>query len=92
MKSKEEFFLTGGGGKQIGIHNIHRFTGLKFLWIRRLELCLVERNYSLGDKLTLSLADHVPTDRKSLSSCVLRVQKVNEVTALTQHRALWSAE
>ena len=32
------------------------------------------------------------TDRKSLSSCKSRVQEVNEVTALAQRRALWSAE
>ena len=52
------------------------------LWIRRLELCLVERNYLL----------HVPTDHKSLSGCMSRVQEVNEVTTLAQRRALWSAE
>ena len=56
----------GGGGLQIGVHDgyIHRFTSLKILWITRLELGSVERNYLLGDKLTLS---RVPTDRKSLT-------------------------
>ena len=34
----------------------------------------------------------MPTDRKRLFSCVYRVQEVNEVTALAQRRALWSAE
>ena len=41
----EDFFFFGGwGGVQIGVHDgyIHRFTGLKFLWIMRLELRSVE--------------------------------------------------
>ena len=66
-----------GGGRKIGVHDgyIHRFTGLKFLWITRLEPCSVKRNYLLGDKLTLSLV--CPLTVLNLSSCVLREQEVN---------------
>ena len=41
-------------------------------------------------KLNLSTISRVPTDRPS--SCVSRVQEVNQVTALAQRRALRSAE
>ena len=43
-------------GRQIGVHDgyIHRFSGLKFLWITWLELHSVECNCVLCDKLTLS--------------------------------------
>ena len=80
--------MEGKFGVQDGY--IHRFSGLTFLSIAQLELHSVERNYLLGDNLTL--VSRVPTDRKSLSSCVSRVEEVNEVTALAQCRALWPAE
>ena len=57
------FFFAGGGGRQIAVHDgyIHRFTGVKFLWITRLEQRSVKRNYLLSDKLTLGLL-HLPRD------------------------------
>ena len=49
-------------------------------------------NCHLSLKEILYLNSGVCTDCKSLPSCVLRIQEVNEVTAPVQRRALWSAE
>ena len=76
--------------RQIGVHDgyIHRFTGLKFLWITWLELHSVECNYLLCDKLTLS--QMCPLTTNAFPAAFLCT--VNEVTTLAQCRTLWSAE